>query len=136
METYRGAVGAWETDQIGKLDKRYYMSRCDLANSVFLAAIGGTENYARLQRREFKPVQMDVSYQADLVEGDAVTIETRLLGHCEKSVTFRHELKCAETGKVAATADIRAEHHCRVSRRAAPIPPEIMTLVELHAPAN
>lgn len=136
METYRGAVGAWETDQIGKLDKKHYLSRCDLANSVFLAAIGGTENYARLQRREFKPVQIDVSYQADLTEGDDVTIETQLINHCEQSVTFRHELKCAETGKVAAVADIVAEHHCRISRRPAPIPPEIRTLVELHATAN
>jgi acyl-CoA thioester hydrolase len=47
-----------------------------------------------------------------------------------KSIRFRHEMRNAETGEIAAVCEITAVHLDRQARKSVPFPDAVRTLVE------
>jgi acyl-CoA thioester hydrolase len=65
-------------------------------------------------------VQQNITYKRELLAGDIVEIKSSLLEIRERSIRFRHEMRNAETGEVAAVCEITAVYMDRQARKSAP----------------
>jgi acyl-CoA thioester hydrolase len=122
---YRGTVYPWQCDHVGHMNIMWYVGKFDEANWNFLARLGLTSSYVRESGRGLAAVQQNLSYKREMLAGDLVEIQTRLLEVRDKTVRFIHEMRNVETGEIAATCEMTAAHLDRKARRSTPWPPEI-----------
>ncbi|MEA2899910.1 MAG: acyl-CoA thioester hydrolase [Bradyrhizobium sp.] len=118
--TYRGTAYPWQCDHIGHMNIMWYVGKFDEANWNLFARIGLTPTYLRESGRGMAAVQQNISYKRELLAGDIVEVKSQLLEVGIKSIRFMHEMRNAETGKVAATCEIAAVHMDRQARKSAP----------------
>src|SRR6187399_87322 len=118
--TYRGTVYPWQCDHIGHMNIMWYVGKFDEANWNLFARIGLTPSYLRETGRGMAGVQQNISYVSELFAGDIVEVTSTLLEIREKSIRFAHEMRNAETGKIAATCEITAVHLDRQTHKATP----------------
>ena len=77
-------------------------------------------------------VQQNIAYKRELMAGDIVEIRSLLLEVGDKSVRFRHELRNAETGEIAATCEITGVHMDRALRKSTAFSPDIREAAAKH----
>jgi acyl-CoA thioester hydrolase len=65
-----------------------------------------------------------------LLAGDIVEVKSVLLEISDKSIRFRHEMRNAETGEIAASCEITAVHLDRQARKATPFPDGVRKIAE------
>jgi acyl-CoA thioester hydrolase len=118
--TYRGTVYPWQCDHIGHMNIMWYVGKFDEANWNLFARVGLTPSYLRDSGRGMAAVQQNITYKRELLAGDIVVIKSSLLEIRERSIRFRHEMRNAETGEVAAACEITAVHIDRQARKSAP----------------
>jgi acyl-CoA thioester hydrolase len=70
-------------------------------------------------------VNQELAYQLEMYPGDLVEITTRVLKIGERSMRFRHEMRNAGTGELAATCVMTAAYLDRRSGKSTPWPPEV-----------
>ena len=58
-----------------------------------------------------------MTYKRELLAGDIIEIESTLLEVRDRSVRFRHEMRNAETGELAATCEFTGVHVDRQARK-------------------
>jgi len=73
---------------------------------------------------------MNVDYNAELFEGDALRIETSLVDHDEKRIHYFHRMLDAGDGRLAATNECLCMNVGLESRRSAPFPPDVQKRLE------
>jgi acyl-CoA thioester hydrolase len=88
----------------------WYAGKFDEANWNLFALIGLTPTYLRESDRGMAAVQQNITYKRELLAGDIVEVTSLLLEVRDKSIRFRHEMRNAETGEVAAVCEITAVH--------------------------
>jgi acyl-CoA thioester hydrolase len=115
--TYRGTVYPWHCDHVGHMNIMWYVGKFDEANWNLFARIGRTPTYLRKSGRGMAAVQQNISYKRELLAGDIVEITSALLAIGDKSIRFRHEMRNAETGEVAAICETTGVHMDRQARR-------------------
>jgi acyl-CoA thioester hydrolase len=118
--TYRGAVYPWQCDHIGHMNIMWYVGKFDEANWNLFARVGLTPSYLRDSGSGLAAVQQNITYKRELLAGDIVEIKSSLLEIRERSIRFRHEMRNAETGEVAAVCEITGVHMDRQARKSAP----------------
>jgi acyl-CoA thioester hydrolase len=118
--TYRGTVYPWQCDHVGHMNIMWYVGKFDEANWNLFAQAGLTPTYLRKSGRGMAAVQQNISYTRELLAGDIVEVKSELLEVGNKSIRFRHEMRNAETGEIAATCEITAVHMDRQARKSAP----------------
>jgi acyl-CoA thioester hydrolase len=118
--TYRGAVYPWQCDHIGHMNIMWYVGKFDEANWNLFARVGLTPSYLRDSGSGMAAVQQNITYKRELLAGDIVEIKSSLLEIRERSIRFRHEMRNAETGEVAAVCEITGVHMDRQARKSAP----------------
>ena len=64
--------------------------------------------------------------------GDIVEVKSVLLEIRDRSIRFRHEMRNAETGEIAATCEITGVHMDRQARKSAPFAPAIRAVAAKH----
>jgi len=74
--------------------------------------------YLRETRRGMAAVQQNISYKRELLAGDIVEVRSVLLEIRDGSIRFRHEMRNAETGEIAASCEIIGVHMDRQARKA------------------
>jgi acyl-CoA thioester hydrolase len=114
--TYRGTVYPWHCDHIGHMNIMWYVGKFDEANWNFFARLGLTPAYLRESGRGMAAVQQNISYKRELLAGDIVEVHSFLLELRDKSIRFRHEMRNAETGELAAVCEITGVHLDRQAR--------------------
>jgi acyl-CoA thioester hydrolase len=124
--THRGVVYPWQCDHMGHMNVMWYTSKFDEATWNLFAAIGITPAYIRERKHGMAAVQQNTSYKRELSPGDVIAIRSRILEVREKVIRFEHQLVNEETKEVAATTELTAVHLDLVSRKARPLPPEIL----------
>jgi acyl-CoA thioester hydrolase len=120
--TYRGTVYPWHCDHIGHMNVMWYVGKFDEANWNLIARIGLTPTYLRQSGYGMAAVQQNISYKRELHAGDIIEITSSVLEVGNKSVRFRHEMRNAETGEIAATCEITGVHMHRRARKSAAFP--------------
>jgi acyl-CoA thioester hydrolase len=118
--TYRGTVYPWQCDHIGHMNIMWYVGKFDEANWNLFARVGLTPSYLRDSGSGMAAVQQNITYKRELLAGDIVEIKSSLLEIRERSIRFRHEMRNAETGEVAAVCEITGVHMDRQARKSAP----------------
>ena len=115
--TYRGTVYPWQCDHIGHMDIMWYVGKFDEANWNLFARIGLTPTYLRASGRGMAAVEQNISYTRELLAGDIVVVRSAVLEIRDKSIRFRHEMRNAETGEIAAICEITGVHMDRQARK-------------------
>jgi acyl-CoA thioester hydrolase len=115
--TYRGAVYPWQCDHVGHMNIMWYVGKFDEANWNLFARIGLTPSYLRESNRGMAAVQQNISYLRELLAGDIVEVRSVLLEIRDKSIRFRHDMRNAETGEIAASCEITGVHMDRQARK-------------------
>jgi acyl-CoA thioester hydrolase len=115
--TYRGTVYPWQCDHIGHMNIMWYVGKFDEANWNLLARIGLTPSYLRQSGRGMAAVQQNITYRRELLAGDIVEVESMVLELRDKSIRFRHQMRNAETGEIAASCEITGVHLDRRTRK-------------------
>ena len=118
ISTYRGTVYPWQCDHVGHMNIMWYVGKFDEANWNLFARVGLTPTYLRQSGCGMAGVQQNISYTSELLAGDIVEIRSVLLEIRDKSIRFRHEMRNAETGEIAAFCEITAVHLDRQARKA------------------
>jgi acyl-CoA thioester hydrolase len=115
--SYRGTVYPWQCDHVGHMNIMWYVGKFDEANWNLFARLGLTPSYLRHSGRGMAGVQQNISYKRELFAGDIVEVTSELLEIGTKSIRFRHEMRNAETGEIAAICEITAVHMDRQARK-------------------
>ena len=123
--TYRGVVYPWHCDHVGHMNVMWYVGKFDEATWHLFTSFGLTPQYFRDQRRGMAAVQQNISYRRELLAGDIVEVSSRVLEVREKVVVFRHEMRNAADGEVAAVCELTGVHLDRDARKSTPLPVEI-----------
>ena len=116
--TYRGTVYPWQCDHVGHMNVMWYVGKFDEATWNLIARLGLTPSYLRESGRGMAAVQQNISYKRELLAGDIVEIRSVVLELRDKSIRFRHDMRNAETGEIAASCEITAVHLDRQARKA------------------
>jgi acyl-CoA thioester hydrolase len=130
--TYRGTVYPWQCDHVGHMNIMWYVGKFDEANWNLFARVGLTPSYLRDSGSGMAAVQQNITYRRELLAGDIVEIKSSLLEIRERSIRFRHEMRNAETGEVAATCEFVGVHLDRKVRKSAPFAPAIRNAATKH----
>jgi acyl-CoA thioester hydrolase len=101
----------------GRANIMWYVGKFDEANWNLFARIGLTPTYLRESGRGMAAVEQNISYRRELLAGDIVEVRSILLEIREKSIRFRHEMRNAETGEIAAICEITGVHMDRQARK-------------------
>ena len=125
--TYRGTVYPWHCDHIGHMNVMWYVGKFDEANWNLIARIGLTPTYLRQSGCGMAAVQQTICYKRELLAGDIIEITSCVLEVGNKSVRFRHEMRNAETGEIAAICEITGVHMDRKARKSAAFPEAVRT---------
>jgi acyl-CoA thioester hydrolase len=133
--TYRGAVYPWQCDHIGHMNIMWYVGKFDEANWNLFARIGLTPTYLRESGRGMAAVQQNITYRRELLAGDIVEVQSVLLEMGDKSIRFRHEMRNAETGEIAAFCEITGVHMDRHARKSVPFAEKVRRSIESHVAA-
>jgi acyl-CoA thioester hydrolase len=118
--TYRGAVYPWHCDHMGHMNVMWYVGKFDEATWNLMARIGIAPTLLRDEPVGMAAVDQHLTYRRELLAGDVVDIASRILEIGEKSIRFRHEMRNAESGELAATCEITAVHLDRAARKSRP----------------
>jgi acyl-CoA thioester hydrolase len=128
--TYKGTVYPWQCDHVGHMNIMWYVGKFDEANWNLFARIGLTPSYLRQSGRGMAAVQQNITYISELLAGDIVEVTSVLLELRDKSVRFRHEMRNAETGEIAAVCEFTGVHLDRHARKSVAFADTIRALAE------
>jgi acyl-CoA thioester hydrolase len=117
--TYCGTVYPWQCDHVGHMNIMWYAGKFDETNWNLFARIGLTPTYLRESGRGMAAIQQNITFKRELLAGDIVEVKSIVLEVRDKSIRFRHEMRNAETGEVAAVCEITAVHLDRQARKSA-----------------
>ena len=91
----------------------------------FFARLGLTPAVLREGRQGMAAVQQNIAYKRELMAGDIVGVESRILEIREKVIRYQHEMRNAASGEIAASCEITAVHMDRQLRKSCAFPEAI-----------
>ena len=98
--------GEW-VDEFGHLNMAHYLTICDQANWAFWNWVNHpVQTIEGRAGHEYVIVENHVTYGAELLEGDAFTIDTQLLDLDDKRMILFHRVLTAE-GQVSSTNEAK-----------------------------
>jgi acyl-CoA thioester hydrolase len=108
--TYRGAVDAWECDQMGHMNIQFYAQRFDLSEQVAFDGAWHGAGSDLLMREKPNPLRERWTFHNELRAGVPIEITMSTLEPVDPEVLrVRHTLTKVDDGVLAATADIDYE---------------------------
>ena len=125
IETYRGAVYAWQEDHNGHMNVTHYVAKFDEGTWQFLAMLGLSRGYMDREKRGMAAVQQNITYKRELVAGAVIYVETELREMSARKLRYVHRMINVETGEEVAEMELIGVHIDRETRRACPFPEEI-----------
>ncbi len=113
-------------DYNGHMNVAYYTLVFDHAVDALFEHIGLGRSYRDAGTGSTFTVEQHITYRREVVEGDEVRIETRLVGFDEKRIHHYHEMFHAADGYLAATTEFLSLHVDLATRRVGPMPEAIL----------
>lgn len=122
IETHRGMVHPSECDLIGHMNVQFYMTKFSAAGAQLSSLLGITLAYMEKTGAGLAALEQHIYYEREMAAGEATVVDSCVTGVEEKILRYRHWLKDATTGKVAAKMDIVIVHFDRGKRKATALP--------------
>lgn len=125
IETYRGAVGPADCDDLGHMNVQHYFAAVSSGMFAMMSRLGLTPGEIQRRQMSFAVVHAETDFHRELRSGDAMALESTVLRLGDKSVTFQHRLTNLSTGDVAMTTDFKCVLLDLGRREAIAIPDDI-----------
>jgi len=93
LETYRGEALAWEADDLGHLNMRYYFARAGQARTVLLASLGLTNSFKANAFSTAIVSDQHIHYMAELLPGRGIVVESGVIAMGDTDMTIVHVMK-------------------------------------------
>ncbi len=114
---WRGNANAWECDELGHLNVRFYMAKAQEALAGLADHLGMHHAFAPDATATLIPRDVTVRFLAEARPGAPLRISGGVVSHDETSLTVAMILYHAASDIPAATFEIRAEHsHAETGR--------------------
>ncbi|WP_339863459.1 thioesterase family protein [Paremcibacter congregatus] len=126
-QTYQGAVYSWHCDHMGHMNVMHYVGKFDEATWNFFSTVGLQGKAMREDKKGVVAVEQSIKYKSELLAGDVITIHSKVVEFGDKSIKFRHEMRNAETGVVAAVTTLTGLYFDKVARKAISLPDQVKT---------
>jgi len=120
-------------DYNGHMNVAWYVLAFDHATDRLLDHVGLGVAYVESQNRSVFVLEMHVTYEREVREGDPLTFTTRILGIDARRVHLFHSMHHATDGWLAATNELVLMHIDLDVRRSYPLPDRALdTLTDIH----
>jgi acyl-CoA thioester hydrolase len=93
----------------------------DIAETALIAAYGIDDDYIRANGRTIFRLEKRIRYERELLDGDNLRVESRIVSNDERLLTHLHELLNLTKGVRAATAEYVSIHFDLAKRKSARI---------------
>jgi acyl-CoA thioesterase FadM len=123
---YRATVKPEWLDYNGHMNEAYYVLIFSKSTDAFMDYAGQDEAYRAATNTSIYTLETHVMYLQEVSEGEAVRVETRLLGFDEKRYRLFHQMYHEDSGDLLATGEHMLVHVDMSGPRSAPFPPELM----------
>lgn len=120
--TYRGPVYPWHCDHMGHMNVMWYVGKFDEASWNLFSDVGLTFSYMKENKCRVAAVEQHLTYLKELLEGETVVINSKIVEVRGKVVVFTHEMSNAVTGDMCATCELTVVHLDSVTRKAIAFP--------------
>jgi acyl-CoA thioester hydrolase len=130
LETARGDVPAEWIDYNGHMNVAYYVLAFDQGTDHFLGTLGMDPDYPRREGGSTFALEMHVTYDRELKQGDPYVVHTQLIDADAKRIHMHHTMRHATEGWLAATNEVITMHIDMAQRRSAPFPAHIQPRVD------
>lgn len=131
LEVGRGTVDEAGIDYNGHLNVAYYRMAFDQGTDVLFAHLGlGAEDYNPRANATLMVVEDHTRYHAELRLGESYRILAQLVGHAAKTIHYFMYMENLDRGGLAATHEELALHVDLATRRASPLPAEVLPTLE------
>jgi acyl-CoA thioester hydrolase len=126
FDTARGTIHVWQCDHMGHANLRAYSEFFEQALWQVFARIGITPSLLRGDEIRMAGVQQNITYRKELLPGDVVFVQSRLVDLRERSLTMRHEMINIESAEVCAVCELTAVCVDAKTRKSRAFPAEVM----------
>jgi len=122
IETYRGAVQAWECDHLGHMNVQFYIARVSDAAWTVSHALGLTPSVSRDLKIGLAAVRYEAEFRRELRPGDLIHVETGVRAIGRTSLGLINRLFESASGDLAM--ELRSVGVCLdlETRKARPLP--------------
>ena len=130
IETFRGMVKAWECDAFEHFTVAYYFER--IADAIFnlLDEVDAGPAHALDDRRALVTVATTARFEAELLEGDIIHVESGFIGCEGEVVRSGHKFFNAASGRLCAAFTVSQRYMDLEARRAAAMPAPLRKAIE------
>lgn len=125
IETFRGVAHPWLCDAFGHLNTRHYVAMFDDASFHFFSALGFSMERGKVERRGWADVRAELEFADEVPFGALVVVRTGVVKVGGKSLTYRHEMRSADDGRLHATMQTVTVYFDLEARRSTDIPDAI-----------
>lgn len=129
LEGFRGKIKPEWIDFNGHMNVGYYVVAFDLGSMAFLDAVGMGYTYPERRGGSTFGLEMHITYDREIHQDDPYVIHTRVLDCDRKRIHMYHEMRHGTEGWLASTNEIITMHIDMETRRSAPFPDDIMTIL-------
>lgn len=121
IESYRGQVLASECNFLGHMNIQFYAATVSHAIWNICYMIGIPAADIKAGKRALVSVQQEISFEAELLAGDIIHMETAALGTSDKTLTLQNKLFNSATGELAMVNIMTAAYMDLDARKAIPL---------------
>ena len=112
VTSHKSVVYPWHCDFNDHMNVQFYVQKFDEATWYFFNYLGYNKTFLHSNNATFVAVEQNTQYFRELVAGDVVSIQSKLISKRGKVIKFKHqmfntetEVKVAETELTAVTID-------------------------------
>lgn len=128
--TYKGAVYPWHCDHMGHMNVMWYVGKFDEATWAFFTGLGLTPASMRDAGRGMAALEQHITYKREALAGDVLEIRSQLIEVKAKTLRFKHEMRNAASGDIAATTELLGIYMDTNARKATALPDTVRVLAE------
>lgn len=116
LSLYRGCVNAWECDEMGHMNVRFYVQRAMEGAALFAAEVGLKRAFQHSAASILTPRSQHIRFLKEARAGAALDMAGGVLAHDESTVTLYQELRHANGDPAAAFTTIYAHTDAKTGR--------------------
>ncbi len=124
LRLYQTTVSPDWIDYNGHMSEAYYVLVFGHATDAFYDLIGMDDVFRRATRTSVYTVEAHINYLLEATVGQALEIETLVLGCDPKRLALFHTMRRGRAGPVLATTEVMALNVDKVRLKTAPFQPE------------
>ncbi len=130
IPTYRGAVNAWECDNMGHMNVQFYVAKAADALGFLRLALGLSPAAIATRRLTLLPAEDRVLFRRELRAGDILTMASGIRAVDDEGCLSHTEVRNREKGEIAAIFERRLVPFDLDRRETAPWPADVRLQAE------